>query len=273
MKEYLNSEPWKVDPGLLPIPWRDGLAELQEPTRKLKVAFVIDDGVVLPQPPITRAISYIRDLFDRFGHQTSTWSHASTHRSAYYDLWLPSVLADGGKRCADLCAQGGGQPLIEGMLVGQPSDEMNVAQRQAHAEKIYDYQLQYLKQWEDSDIDAIIMPVMPWISYKPKQWVQSNQYVGYSSVWNLVDYAALAAPSGCVVEREKDDPTKVKHWAEHEKRNPSDEYNWNQFDLDLVEGMPVPVQIIGGRFGEETCVMVAKVLEEMRRKDMEKRGS
>lgn len=38
--------------------------------------------------------------------------------------------------------------------------------------------------------------------------------------------------------------------------------------MDLVEGMPVGVQIVGGRFGEEKCVAVAKAIEKaMRRKD------
>ena len=39
-------------------------------------------------------------------------------------------------------------------------------------------------------------------------------------------------------------------------------------DINLVEGMPVGVQIVGGRFGEEKCVAVAKAIEQaMRWKD------
>lgn len=39
-------------------------------------------------------------------------------------------------------------------------------------------------------------------------------------------------------------------------------------DIDLVDGMPVGVQVVGGRFGEEKCVAVAKAIEQaMRRKD------
>ena len=33
-------------------------------------------------------------------------------------------------------------------------------------------------------------------------------------------------------------------------------------DIDLVQGMPVGVQVVGGRFGEEKCVAVAKAIEE-----------
>lgn len=39
-------------------------------------------------------------------------------------------------------------------------------------------------------------------------------------------------------------------------------------DINLVEGMPVGIQVVGGRFGEEKCVAVAKAIEQaMRWKD------
>ena len=34
-------------------------------------------------------------------------------------------------------------------------------------------------------------------------------------------------------------------------------------DVDLVHGMPVCVQIVGGRFGEEKAVAVGKVVDEL----------
>ena len=34
-------------------------------------------------------------------------------------------------------------------------------------------------------------------------------------------------------------------------------------DVDLVHGMPVCVQIVGGRFGEERAVAVGKVVDEL----------
>lgn len=33
-------------------------------------------------------------------------------------------------------------------------------------------------------------------------------------------------------------------------------------DINLVDGMPVGLQVVGGRFGEETCVKVAKAIEQ-----------
>lgn len=54
METLSDSEPWNVDPQLYPIPWRHELA--MPPRRPLKLAFVFDDGVVKPQPPVERVV-------------------------------------------------------------------------------------------------------------------------------------------------------------------------------------------------------------------------
>ena len=33
-------------------------------------------------------------------------------------------------------------------------------------------------------------------------------------------------------------------------------------DPELVEGMPVGIQIVAGKYGDEKCIAVAKVIEE-----------
>lgn len=85
------------------------------------------------------------------------------------------------------------------------------------------------------------------------------------------------------VSRERDVPD--QEWWKHVPRNAGDQFNQEQCkffpasllqddidvvvdDIDLVDGMPVGVQVVGGRFGEEKCVAVAKAIEQaMRWKD------
>lgn len=50
-------------------------------------------------------------------------------------------------------------------------------------------------------------------------------------------------------------------WISHEARSTSDQFNHDQYDVDLVEGMPYRVQVVGGRFGEEKVVAVTKVIQ------------
>lgn len=44
-------------------------------------------------------------------------------------------------------------------------------------------------------------------------------------------------------------------------------------DIDLVEGMPVGIQVVGGRFGEEKCVAVAKAIEQAMQRRIAPRAS
>lgn len=90
----------------------------------------------------------------------------------------------------------------------------------------YDYECAYLNRWSTSGLDALIMPVTPWVGYKPWTWVKSHQYVGYTSVFNLLDWACLAMPVTKVSEN-LDKP--VPHdWEVHQGRNMSDEFNKDQ---------------------------------------------
>lgn len=264
MEAYCSSNPWDIDPSIPPIPWRTELTK--PPTgRNLKLGFIHDDGYVLPQPPVQRAMNHIRELFTKAGHDCIDWDSFSQSTS-YYELWEPAILADGGEGCKAACKLSEPeQPLIEGMLVGKPEDKLDVAQRQALARKILDYKQMYAQKMLESGVDAIIAPVLPWVGYKPKQWVVSNQYVGYSAHWNLLDYSALAVPTGVFADKELDSVEACPGWKEYSPKNKSDEFNHQQYDLDLVEGMPIGLQIVTGHYKEEQAVMVAGVLEELRR--------
>jgi amidase len=254
MESYLSSNPWESDPKLLPIPWRKELAI--PPNRPLKIAFIVDDGIILPQPPVQRAVKEMVTRLRKGGHEVVEWD-CTSHHSAFYDLWLKAILADGGKRCADLCKLVD-EPLIPGMLVGKPEDYLTLEQRQELEDKIWDYQRDYLRRWMESGIDALIAPVLPWVNFKPKTWVISKQCCAYTSQWNLLNYASLVIPA-TVVDKKLDQPDQA--WKDHKARSPSDKFNHDQYDVELVEGMPCGLQVVGGLFGEEKAVAVAKVIQ------------
>lgn len=90
----------------------------------------------------------------------------------------------------------------------------------------YVYETTYLQRWHDAGLDALIMPVTPWVGYKPWTWVKSHQYVGYTSIWNLLDWAALTIPV-TTASREKDARVD-QEWKSHHGRNKGDEFNKQQ---------------------------------------------
>lgn len=102
------------------------------------------------------------------------------------------------------------------------------------ARDIREYQTKYLTRWREANVDALIMPVQPYVGFRPKEWVKSDQYVGYSAHWNVVDFAVVSMPVDVPypddISAEDDDRSS---WKNHKPRNNSDKYNWEQCELRL----------------------------------------
>ncbi|KAJ5711670.1 hypothetical protein N7488_005826 [Penicillium malachiteum] len=251
------ASPWELDQHVAPVPWRSSLASFRG--KRLRIAYLVDDGVVRCQPPAERAVRDVIGALKAAGHEAFEWD-PSSHKYAY-ELWEKAILSDGGEGCRKKTDMTG-EPLIEGMLVGKEKDILTTSEtHQLNADK-YLYESGYLERWISSGIDALIMPNTPWVGYKPWTWVKSNNYVGYTSIWNLVGYASLTIPA-ISVSKDKDTPD--QEWLDHVPRNAGDKFNKEQYDINLVDGMPVGVQVVGGRFGEEKCVAVAKAIAQAMR--------
>jgi amidase len=67
-KAVVDAQPWLVDPKCLPIPWRT-----VEPKKKLKIAVLWNDGIVMPTPPITRALKETVEKLKAAGHELVNW--------------------------------------------------------------------------------------------------------------------------------------------------------------------------------------------------------
>ncbi|KAJ5289103.1 hypothetical protein N7478_002133 [Penicillium angulare] len=260
MEVLPSAASWELDPQVAPVAWRGSLASFRG--KRLRIGYLIDDGVVRCQPPAERAVRDVIDALKAAGHEVFEWD-TSSHKYAY-ELWEKAILSDGGEGCQKKIGMTG-EPLIEGMLVGKPEHILTTSEtHQLNADK-YTYESSYLDRWTSSGIDALIMPNTPWVGYKPWTWVKSNNYVGYTSIWNLVGYASLTIPA-ITASKDKDMPS--QDWISHVPRGPGDKFNKEQYDVNLVDGMPVGLQVVGGRFGEEKCVSVAKAIEQaMRWKD------
>ncbi|KAJ9663206.1 hypothetical protein H2198_000967 [Neophaeococcomyces mojaviensis] len=260
---YLNQgRPWELDPAVYPIPWRKEVVAHYATKQRMKVAYITDDGVIRCQPPVERAVRETISTFEQGGHEVVDWNDiAKRLHGCAYDLWLRAVLADGGERMKVFCAQIG-EPLIEGMLVGKPENHLDTNGRMALFDEIWEFQREYMKMWRESGVDVLVMPTTQWVGLRPKMWVKADMYVGYTSIWNMMNWTALTVP-GVTVSKELDRPS--QEWTEYKGRSFSDEFNHDGYDVDFVEGMPVGVQLVTGRMGEEKAVGIAKLLEMLKR--------
>lgn len=118
-------------------------------------------------------------------------------------------------------------------------------------------QTAFLKQWVSLGIDALLMPVIPWVGYKPKTWVESKHWVGYTAMWNLLDYAAVTVPV-TRADRGLDSVGEGVNaeWETHSTRNESDAFNYQQCEWNVMALFPfLPISCRSGKlFSEESIV-------------------
>jgi len=106
------------------------------------------------------------------------------------------------------------------------------------------------------EVDILLSPTMPHVAVPHR----TCKWVGYTKVWNFLDYSALTMPAGVV---SKDlDPT-FKDLPKYTGRCEADAWNWNLYDLESMAGHPVSIQIVSRRLSEEKVLGAAKVIRDV----------
>ncbi|KAI2619144.1 amidase [Hypoxylon sp. NC1633] len=269
MKELIRMEPWERDARCAPIPWRDGIFQ-SFISKPLKIGLLTDDGVVRPHPPVMRVLLSLVEKLQTAGHEIVEWN-ADLH-AEIIQVMDEFYTADGGEDIRrDILL--GGEPFI-------PHVEALVNRGQPIS--VYDYwqlnrrkvalQQAYLRKWSDikspttgKQVDVVLMPAMP----HPAVPHRSCRWVGYTKIWNVLDYSALVVPAGRVM------PIDSKQSWHHTPRNVQDEWNaslWTENKEKMIElGLPIGIQIVGRRLEEEKVLAIGAVVDRLLRQSSEVR--
>jgi amidase len=130
----------------------------------------------------------------------------------------------------------------------------------------WDLQQKYIDKWNSirsprtgSQVDVILMPAMPHsaVPHRGCRWV------GYTKVWNVLDYSALVIPGGSVVQEDVNTP-----W-DYEARGPLDEWTkrlWEERRSEMASSkLPVGVQLVCQKLEEEKLLAVGKIVDDLLR--------
>ncbi|KAF2268371.1 acetamidase [Lojkania enalia] len=243
-KTIVDTQPWLVDPKCLPIPWRP--VELK---KKLKIAMLWNDSMVVPTPPVTRALKETAEKLKKAGHEIVDWDpvlHPQATR-----LLGRMFIADGGKSIRKLLAPTE-EPFRPEMNFYEKATELGSYEMwQLHLERS-ELQRQYLEQWRSyGGLDAILGPTTPYSSVENGGF----KHVGYTGVFNVLDYSAVSFPCGVMVDKDKDRPLTNHNPLSETCKEIHAEYN-----PDLVHGMPVSLQLVANRLEEEKVLEMTKIV-------------
>ena len=260
-KCILSQRPWLYDPLVIELPWREAQEkEAQEliSSGKITLGILKTDGVVTPQPPVTRAVQMVADAVAKAGQKVVEWKPPSHQRGV--DITLKTWIYDGG---ADIHSSLtlSGEPISKqiSMMYGEkPSKEFSASEIAATNVAKREYQKEYMDYWNGTaqmttsaqPVDAFIMPLAPYAAARPAKYF----YYGYSVIVNCLDYTAVVIP---VTRADKYVDVADKSFK---AISDADQQAYDDYDADIYDGAPVSVQLVGRRFQEEKILALAEYI-------------
>ncbi|KAJ9092883.1 hypothetical protein QFC20_007256 [Naganishia adeliensis] len=259
MQVVLAAEPVLREPNLFPYRWSS--SETPSPAKHLRIGYFLDDGVVVPTPPVIRGMQAVLNALKGLAdvdlveftpiEPEENWNVAS---SLYF--------CDGGQRMKVQCAASGEPvlPLTEWIVSQAAEEPVTLQQYSELMTRRSELRNRVAAQWLEAGIDVLLCPAGP--SVAPK--LNTARYWNYTSYWNVVNYPAMVFPTGLHVDSEEDAPAS----AGKTYRNTEDEENSSTFDLAASEGLPICVQVVG-RIWQDPMVFAAarKIDQALRRRE------
>jgi amidase len=103
-------------------------------------------------------------------------------------------------------------------------------------------------------VDVLLVPTMPHTALPHR----GCRWVGYTKLFNVLDYTALSFPVGKASKDLDDQPS-----LDYAPRNAQDAWNWERYDPEAMDGHHVGLQIVGRRFEEEKVLGAARQFESI----------
>ncbi|KAI0463996.1 hypothetical protein LJB42_003009 [Komagataella kurtzmanii] len=259
----LDSKPWLWDPKSMPIPWRYDQITDQYSNKKLCFGVWKWDKLVMPHPPVLRAVDECVAALKKAGHQVVEWDPPC--RKSLVDIGLEVLSADRYKEIEENCAKTG-EPLFEALrnlCVDSGSKQpIEVNAWWDISERKYALQQTYSEYWNNTvnstgtgrPVDGIIAPVWCSASYE-----NDNSYktpFNYTVPFNVLDFPSVVVP---VLRSDKSIDLKDESYV------PVDEIDTTvqeYYDAEKFDKMPVSVQVVGRRWEDEKALFMAEVLSE-----------
>ncbi|KAI9740774.1 MAG: hypothetical protein M1818_004739 [Claussenomyces sp. TS43310] len=279
MESYLSYEPWIKDDYLAPIPWRP----VTLPPR-LKIAIMWSDGIVIPHPPITRALKEVARSLADAGIELVDW--VPEGHDECWDITQALYFEDGGQTMEQTVLDGGEVLLpltkwlvkdnenvryrtveevcaVSLLLYFSPAQEILI---QSNANSILKqlkvrrnmYRLRYNNLWlstgqtDGHPVDAILCPAAPGAA--PEHG--NSKYWSYTSQWNLLDYPGAVFPVSAVNPK-FDLPNK-----DYVPLNEKDRLNYSLYEPSRYVDAPIGLQLVTRRFEDEKCLAILEVVEK-----------
>lgn len=254
-----NWEPWRLDPKCVPMPWRP-VDPSSLPPKGLVFGIILDDGYVRPTPPIARALTKVREALTAAGHTVLEWRVENNEFAQGARMLLDFFVADGRHGILELMKKGGeAEKWVPGL--GKPLESKTIPETWAVQSERWAWGAHICEKWQSMTgpngrvMDAIISPAAP---HAGAPHTKFGPYVGYTGVWNIIDFPGLVLPVTQVDAKLDAKPTPLPT-----PHSDMDRDVWETYDAQTSHGLPANIQIVGRRLEEEKLLALAQRVDEL----------
>ncbi|VUC22863.1 unnamed protein product [Clonostachys rosea] len=189
MKVLTDAKPYLSDPRLIPIPWTGLSGAKKSP---LKIGFMMNDGVIEPQPPVTKALTWAKDELEKTGlfevKEFKPFKVAEAMKNIRLAYW-----PDGGQAVkAHLASTGEPMlPLTQWIIKDAEGDDIGTAGVLRQRVVRDTFRAEFSNHWTAQDVDVVIGPsfIGPACSH------DTAFYWNYTAFWNYVDCPGVCLPT------------------------------------------------------------------------------
>jgi amidase len=202
----------------------------------------------------------VKAKLEAAGHKVIDW--VPLKHDVAYDVIGRIYSADGGEDIRRSC-QESGEPVMyslmdEGQEEGAEKKGSSVYESWQVGKERDIYRKQHLDHWQATvsqtgtgrPVDAVLAPVSNLASCPHNR----NDYVGYTTQWNLLDQPVVVMPITHV------DPAKDKAHKLSNAFPGEDQHYWDYYDENKWTGLPVNLGLVGKRLQDEELLGLAKVV-------------
>ncbi|EGN91867.1 hypothetical protein SERLA73DRAFT_118072 [Serpula lacrymans var. lacrymans S7.3] len=255
MRFFLNAvfgaRPSLLDPNLIPVP----LSNPDLSQRKLRVGIMMHDGVVMPHPPMLRALELVKAKLQA-APNIEVVDYIPFDHDQGYSLTREMYYEDNGDTLRRLLAEGGEDilPLTEWVISPPHTKGHNAVEMWELHDKRDKYRRSYSDYWQVYGLDVLVCPPFPGTANRH----DTARYWGYTAIWNILDYPGVVFPTGL-----KADPSIDITRDGVKPMSQADEYNQALYDPEIFTGAPICLQVIARRFNDGLALAAQEIIERI----------
>jgi amidase len=253
-KLILSAKPYLSDPRLIPIPWTGVQTAVP---KKLKIGIINNDGFIDPQPPVKRAIAWVKQVLsdpkyaDFIEVKEFTPYKAKDAWSKIRRMYWP----EGGKATRDAITVSGEPVHFLSEWIFKDAEPHGVLDAIAVSKMRFErdaFRCEFADSWTEQDVDVVIGPAF----VGPASAHDTAFYWTYTSLWNFVDYPGVVFPTPITAKAKEDysaDYVQLSDECGHVRKL------WEEGNF---EGAPIDLQINARKYHDNELFGALEMLKE-----------